>query len=1064
MLPFTRKMVEDWAGADTFEIGLKLYEEGLVKQVTIDFPMVHGFIDRKPRGIKTKVKMNPGSQPTNRCPCPDSRDRFLFCPHAVALCLEVLKVYSDPSRLEKLEAEKRRAARLEEIDESEYLMRVDEEDPQHIPATLQLELGEQWEDALADNQPVPIQVNLEFGDASLPIGDAPLELPFYFSESQENLLFVLEDICEGPVKSEVEVSAANLGNLLELAGPGTFYEKEGGSPVEVYKEVLDSKLVLDLDRENGELILMVDTPLPIGLVKTFPTYVITKNKSWIYAENQFWPVKNQLPEPLHNIYRKPVYIPRQTVPAFMQQEWPMMQQIMTCESDLYWELFDIIPAKPNFILAIKGSPASLSAILYACYGDKECIAGKPDAELQICEPNPDDLLGYKVRDLDVEKIALDYLSGIAFEGAMGDDLESIVGKREVLNFLASTLPMIRRKGWRVNLAGRVVEYLEDADFVTPVVNVQNKSSAGWFEVGFNFEHGEGESLSANEIQRAIRMGDSYVERNGETILFDRDAILGIQQVFEDCSSGEASAAGQFRMDSIHAAYVNSSLDTLDGVDVEAAPEWLANSRKQNREIEFDPIKLDARMEKILRPYQKEGVQWLNQIYSQRFGGILADDMGLGKTLQTLTWISHSLDISKGDRALIVCPTSLVENWIDECNKFTPHLRAINMTGANRHKRWSEMDDADIIITSYALIRRDLEIFNAQNFVIMVLDEAQHIKNRGTQNAIAVKSISADKKLVLTGTPIENSVMDLWSIMDFVMPRYLGTHEHFKLFYETPISQGGDVGAKAQQKLRRKLHPFLLRRMKTEVAKELPPKIEKIAYCAMTKDQRLVYQELLETSRNKIKDMVQQKGFGSCRMEVFKTLLRLRQASCHIGLLKLPGLESERPSGKLDFFLETLDEAIDGNHRILVFSQFTSMLAILEDELIKRDIKYSYLDGSTKNRQDKVKEFNSDKSIPVFLISLKAGGTGLNLTGADMVLHFDPWWNPAVEDQATDRAYRIGQKKTVYSMKLITKGSVEEKVLKMQQKKKAIINATLDTDEQVMNKMDWEDIQEILNID
>jgi SNF2 family DNA or RNA helicase len=347
--------------------------------------------------------------------------------------------------------------------------------------------------------------------------------------------------------------------------------------------------------------------------------------------------------------------------------------------------------------------------------------------------------------------------------------------------------------------------------------------------------------------------------------------------------------------------------------------------------------------------------------------------------------------------------------------------------------------------------------------LVVLDEAQHIKNRSTKNAVAAKQLRGHHRLVLTGTPVENSVADLWSIMDFLMPGYLGGHEHFRANYELPIQQGGSSAEDAQRRLRKKLHPFLLRRLKKDVAKDLPPKIEKITTCQLTKDQRLVYEELVKESKRKLTDMVESQGFSKSRMEVFKTLLRLRQVCCHLDLLKMPDLKSKAPSGKMDLFFELVEEAIDGGHRVLVFSQFTTMLGILREELEKKDIKYCYLDGSTKKRMDVVKKFNTDDSIPIFLISLKAGGTGLNLTGADMVIHYDPWWNPAVEAQATDRAYRIGQKRTVLAQKLITKGTVEEKVLALQQKKKAVIDATIESDEQVMNNLSWEEVQGLLEI-
>jgi SNF2 family DNA or RNA helicase len=298
-------------------------------------------------------------------------------------------------------------------------------------------------------------------------------------------------------------------------------------------------------------------------------------------------------------------------------------------------------------------------------------------------------------------------------------------------------------------------------------------------------------------------------------------------------------------------------------------------------------------------------------------------------------------------------------------------------------------------------------------------------------------------------------------MDFLMPGYLGNHKSFHEQYELPIMHGGEEGENAQAKLRRKLHPFLLRRLKKHVAKDLPPKIERIAPCKLTGDQVAVYKQILAEARGRIEEMVEKRGFNQSRMEILKTLLRLRQTCNHIDLLKMETVKAKQPSGKMDLFFSLLQEAIDSRHRILVFSQFTGMLAILKREMERKKLKYCYLDGGTKDRQDVVRLFNRDHSIPVFLMSLKAGGTGLNLTGADMVIHFDPWWNPAVENQATDRAHRIGQKRTVYSVKLITKGTIEDKVVAMQESKRSVIDATLTTDEQIMQKLTWEDVQQLL---
>jgi SNF2 family DNA or RNA helicase len=341
----------------------------------------------------------------------------------------------------------------------------------------------------------------------------------------------------------------------------------------------------------------------------------------------------------------------------------------------------------------------------------------------------------------------------------------------------------------------------------------------------------------------------------------------------------------------------------------------------------------------------------------------------------------------------------------------------------------------------------------------VLDEAQHIKNRQTQNAQAVKAVAARRRIVLTGTPMENSVLDLWSIFDFLMPGYLGTAQDFRERYELPIARERDAGA--QTRLGRRLRPFLLRRLKKEVAPDLPAKLEQVSFCELTAEQRSVYQQVIEAARKGVLEGAGAAGAAKSRMLVLSALLRLRQVCCDLRLLKLEGTGPAAASGKVDLFGELLEEVMDGGHRALVFSQFVSMLTLLKEKLDGERVKYCYLDGSTTDRGAVVERFQNDAAIPVFLISLKAGGTGLNLTGADTVIHFDPWWNPAVEAQATDRAHRIGQTKVVTSYKLIARDTVEEKILALQARKREIIQSAIGGEEEFAASLNWEEIQELL---
>ena len=1069
-LPFTQKQLKDWAGWKAFRDGKLLFERGVVEKLDYEHPFISGQLSVGIRGMRSKFELTKDGYVENHCPCRDNQEKGLICAHLVALGLEAIRRYSDPNREAKEAQEKRRAERQAEFDDSQYITRVSADDPQAVPATLHITLKQSWRDQARESNEVTIRCAAEYRGKRHPLNEIPKDLPLSFDKRDENLLFVLEDISEGPAKGKLTVQADDFINILRLHRGSPLHVGGNEDDMKVTADLIRTYIQMELDEETGELLLSIHPQngvrddLPLFADFDPPLFIAGGRSGWMCADGRFSQLEQLLPGPLREIYKNSIRIPRTAVPAFMEKEFPMLREAIDVKTRIYPDLFTLEPATPRFRLVVSGSRASLSAKLYAEYGDVVLRAVREETAGHFAIPDPDDLFSYRVRNAEAEKAALTKLSATGFSGPRGDILSPIIGPREVLNFLGAGVPKLRRYGWRVELEGRIAPFMDNVDFATTVIHVTESSSEGFFEVGYEYENTGGQSLTDGEIQRALNMGDAYVEKNGRMVLLDVDAIETARDVFNDCAVGAGIGAGKFRMNDIYAAYVQSSLDALDGIDVEATPGWMKKAQAQNRSEKVEPEPLGA-LDATLRSYQKQGVYWLRFLERSGFSGILADEMGLGKTLQTLTWLQMERyeESARGKPALIVCPTSLVDNWGEESAKFTPDRRVLKIHGADRHQHWESIAESDLVITSYALLRRDLEKYLEHEFSVAVLDEAQHIKNRSTMNAKAAKKIRAVHKLVLTGTPIENSVADLWSIMDFLMPGYLSNHKAFREHYELPISKGGPEADLAQMKLRRKLNPFLMRRLKREVAKDLPEKIQRVAHCQLSKDQHMVYKKLLEQAKRKINDMVEEQGFNKSRMQILRTLLRLRQTCCHLDLLKLQDVESKFPSAKMELFFELVNEALDAGHRILVFSQFTSMLGILRNELEEKGMKYCYLDGGTKNRQDMVRQFNSDRSIPIFLISLKAGGSGLNLTGADMVIHYDPWWNPAVEDQATDRAHRIGQKNTVYSVKLITKGTVEEKVLQMQERKKSIIDATLEQEGDFSKSLSWDDVQELLTL-
>ena len=446
----------------------------------------------------------------------------------------------------------------------------------------------------------------------------------------------------------------------------------------------------------------------------------------------------------------------------------------------------------------------------------------------------------------------------------------------------------------------------------------------------------------------------------------------------------------------------------------------------------------------------------------KFGGILADDMGLGKTVQMLSIVAGYVEQESQRRtSIVICPSSLTLNWQNEAQKFTNGLQTLVIRGNAEERREliQKIDNYDIIITSYDLLKRDIDVYKERKyqFRFAITDEAQYLKNSNTQNAKAVKEILADTRYALTGTPIENSLAELWSIFDFIMPGYLFSYKKFKTEYETPIVREND--ARAMKKLKMLIEPFVLRRTKKQVLTELPEKTITVLNNQMKDEQEKIYLTYLAQAKQEVAETIQMNGIERSHIQVLAALTRLRQICCHPSLFIK---DYKDGSSKLDQCMEIINDAVESGHKILLFSGYTSMFDLIEKEFEKNNIKYFKLTGATKvdERIKMVDEFNENKDIKVFLISLKAGGTGLNLTGADMVIHYDPWWNLSAENQATDRTYRIGQKNNVQVYKLITKNSIEEKIYELQQKKSQLIDNMLDTKTSFISKLSKEDIMKL----
>jgi len=493
------------------------------------------------------------------------------------------------------------------------------------------------------------------------------------------------------------------------------------------------------------------------------------------------------------------------------------------------------------------------------------------------------------------------------------------------------------------------------------------------------------------------------------------------------------------------------------------------SRKLERLRDFaeiEPFPMPCRFQGTLRPYQKAGYDWMNFLRQYNFGGCLADDMGLGKTVMTLAMLQNQKEQMANMQpengtpiartSLLVMPTSLLYNWELEARRFTPDLRVFVYTGTYRDKNTTQFDDYDLILTSYGIVRIDIDLLREYRFNYAILDESQAIKNPSSYITKAVMQLNTAHRLILTGTPLENSTMDLWSQLSFINPGLLGSQSFFRNEFQIPIEKKHDEAKTAR--LYGLIKPFMLRRNKAQVATDLPEKVESVLFSDMTPDQAAQYEEAKSYFRNLILERIEEDGMAKSQMIVLQGLTKLRQIANHP---RMVDAEYDGDSGKLDDMLMRLETAIAENHKVLVFSQFVKHLSVVRDYLKEKNIKYAYLDGSTTDRQGQVELFQTDKTVRLFLISLKAGGLGHNLTAADYVFILDPWWNPAIEAQAVDRAHRIGQEKTVFTYKFIAKNTVEEKILALQRSKQQLAGSLITTEDNFVKSLTKEDIMVLL---
>ncbi|GAA5481265.1 DEAD/DEAH box helicase [Haloferula sargassicola] len=635
-------------------------------------------------------------------------------------------------------------------------------------------------------------------------------------------------------------------------------------------------------------------------------------------------------------------------------------------------------------------------------------------------------------------------------------------------FLNDYAEDLRSKGWTITIDPATGLIIHDVSSFVPALEAETDHGIDWFRFDLHGELG-GEKISlipyiAEAIHRGLPDLDSielpeflvFPHENPEKGFVRLPARPFLELCHHVAHLFQGHSGSPPRLDRLAAAGIAHTLKIDDSETTRALADF---GRKLSDIRGLPAIAPPAKLQAELRPYQLEGYRWLRFLADHRLHGILADDMGLGKTVQTLAFIAGTLPPRKERKpSLVIAPTSVITNWAAEAARFTPDLRTLLLHGPERKGRFDQIPTADLVLTSYPLLIRDHETLVAQDWHALILDEAQSIKNPRTALAKSACSLKADHRFCLSGTPMENHLGELWSLMRFLMPGFLGDNDTFRETYRRPIER--DRSPQAQLALNRRVAPLILRRTKDQVATDLPAKTEVVHHLDLSPREADLYEGVRALMDKRVRAAIAEQGLGRSHIIVLDALLKLRQVCCHPALLKTPEAAKIKDATKLAFLTtDLLPTLLEENRRILLFSQFTTMLDRIAAHLEKRKVPFLQLTGQTKNRAELVKRFQTGE-VPVFLISLKAGGTGLNLTAADTVIHYDPWWNPAAENQATDRAHRIGQTKPVFVHKLICRGTIEDRILDLQKHKARLVESLL-SEETTALKLDSETLSQLL---
>ncbi len=846
--------------------------------------------------------------------------------------------------------------------------------------------------------------------------------------------------------SKVMEYGENIGMVFDLMKESTVYQIMAGQLLQTFTfDAVPAQAEFQFEKQNDSYLLKTyllwrEHRLPL----TSEYRIMTSNPVWLLLGNTFIKLENcRYSRLLDYMIRSDTKI-KIAEPEFSQFINNYFHKLDSFGTFKLPESFHVKSIKQisGKRIYLKEGEKHLQADLKFLYGQVEIDLTQ--AENELYRTNLGESLIFKVvRDLEAESAVTNKLldSGLKINREGGFQIVD----SKALFWIFEQIPTLVQQGFEIYGKENLTKYKYNT--ARPRINFSVKSNIDWFDLNVEIDF-DGIELSLKELRKAFQKKTRFVKLiDGSLAKLPDDWFIKFEHLFNFGKVEDKNV----QLSKYHVPLIDLMLEKADQIQTDEQFQQRLARLKTFKQI--DSQSLPQNFHGVLREYQKAGFDWLYFLQDFSFGGCLADDMGLGKTIQALALLLNEKEQSEPRTSLIICPTSVIFNWENEVEKFAPDLRVLNQTGIDRRKNTEQFHQYDIVLTSYGTLIRDVPYLARFPFHYVILDESQKMKNPASLTAKSTRLLQCNYRLALTGTPIENNTHELWSLFSFLNPGLLGSLNYFRKAFSSQIEKKKNEDMAEQ--LRRLIFPFILRRTKNQVENELPPKIEQISFCHMNDEQQKLYRRWRDYYRALILNQIGEVGLDQSRMRVLEGLTKLRLIACHPQLVEK---EINEDSGKFEHLQDALLEIISEDHKVLVFSQFVKMLILIRNHLDKQQIVYEYLDGRTRNREQCVKRFQTDDKIKIFLISLKAGGTGLNLTAADYVIHYDPWWNPAVEVQATDRTHRIGQDRKVFVYKLITKDSVEEKILQLQEQKRTLVSKLITTDSSFLKSITKEDIE------